>query len=309
MGRRGRILIAATGLVLGAAVLLVIGRRPPFPADLAGTLVFVSDRSGLESLHLRRLPRGPDRRITSTSEPVRDPAFSPDGRRVAFAMGGRIGLVSLATEDVQMLTLGVDWRDASPSWRPDGKAIVVSARRSAGTNAGLHMLDLEPAEGGAARHVLTQTRGKDDLAPVFAPDGLSVIFVREENLFRLSLADGRAVRLTGSFRRYRHARFLPGGRIVALWSQDKRYGIDAMDADGHNLETLREGAVSYRTIAPSPDGRYLVATFAFDLGFHPTEAFRPRKTEEVRLLDARGAALGTLAGSWRHTNHSADWGR
>jgi Tol biopolymer transport system component len=309
MGPRGRIAIAAGGLVLGGAVLLLLSRRPGLPPDLAGTLVFVSDRSGVESLHVRRLPRGPDRRITSTSEPVRDPALSPDGRRVAFAMGGQIGVVTLATEDVRMLTLGVDWHDASPSWRPDGKAIAVSSRRGAGANAGLHLLDLELAEGGVVRHVLTQTRGKDDLSPAFAPDGLSLVFVREENLFRLSLADGRTARLTGSFRRYRRARFLPRGRIVALWSQDKRFGIDAMDADGRNRETLSEGPVCYRTIAPSPDGRYLVATFAFDLGFHPTDAFRPRKTEEIRLLDARGAALGTLAGSWRHTNHSPDWGR
>ena len=309
MGRRWRILLSAGALILAVATLLVLGREAPLPPGLAGTLVFVSDRSGVESLHLRRLPRGRDRRLTSTSEPVRAPALSPDGARVAFTMGGRLGLVSLDTEDVRMLTLGVDWRDDSPSWRPDGKAIVVSARRSAGTNAALHLLDLDAPEGGVARHALTQTRGLDDLAPVFAPDGLSVVFVREDNLFRVSLADGRTVRLTGSFRRYRYARFLPSGRLVALWSQDKRFGLDAMDADGRNLENLSEGPVSYRSVAPSPDGRYLAATFAFDLGFHPTEALRPRKTEEVRLLDARGGALGTLAGSWRYTNHSVDWGR
>ncbi len=309
MSKRWAIALPVLLLLLGAAALLLRGPRTPLPPDLAGTLVFVSDRSGGESLYVRRLPRGQDQRVTTTSEPVREPRLSPDGSRVAFSMGGRIALVSLTSQDVRMLTLGVEWRDASPSWRPDGKALVVSSRRSDGANSGLQLLDLDPAEGSVRRDPLTQTRGLDDQSPVFAPDGLSVVFVREENLFRVSLADGRTTRLTGSFRRYRHPRVLPSGRIVALWSQDKQHGIDVMDADGKNRETLAEGPIFYRTVAPSPDGRYLAATFTFDLGFHPTDAFRPVKTEELHLLDIHGRRLGALERSWRHTNHSPDWGR
>ncbi len=309
MSTRSRLGLAILVLLLLGGLVVLRSPSVPLPSDLAGTLVFVSDRSGVESLYLRRLPRGQDRRLTTTSEPVREPALSPDGTRVAFSMGGRIGLVSLASEDVRVLTLGVDWRDASPSWRPDGKTLVVSSRRSDGASAGLHLLDLDSPDEGVARHPLTQTRGLDDQTPVFAPDGLSVVFVREENLFRASLADGRTARLTGSFRRYRHPRFMPSGRMVALWSQDKQYGIDVMDADGRSRETLTEGPVFYRTIAPSSDGRYLAATFTFDLGFHPTDAFRPRKTEELHLLDVQGRALGALERSWRYANHSPDWGR
>lgn len=281
---------------------------PPLPPHLKGLLVFVSDRSGVDSLYARRLPRGEDRRLTATPEPVREPALSPDGSRVAFVMGGRIGLAGVATGDVRILTLGVDWRDASPSWRPDGKALVVSTRRSAGSNAGLHLIDLEGPEG-VARHPLTQTRGLDDTSPVFSPDGESVVFVREDNLFRVGLADGRTARLTGGFRKYRCPRFIPSGRIVCLWSQEKVYGFEVMDADGRNRETLAQGPVFYRTIAPSPDALYLAATFTFDLGFRPTQALRLRQTEEVRLLDARGAPVATLERSWRWSSHSPEWGK
>lgn len=299
------LLVSTAALVLAALLL----RSPPrLPADVTGALAFVSDRSGSDSLYWRRLPNDRERRLTNTTEPVRDPAISPDGTRVAFAMGGRIGVVMVATGETRILTLGVDWHDTMPAWRPDGKALVVSSRRSAGDTAGLHLLDLD-ADGKATRHPLTQTRGLDDTSPVVSPDGASVVFVREDHLWRASLADGHTARLTGGFRRSRAPRFLPSGRLVCLWTEGKQQGIDVLDADGKNRETLWQGTIHYRTIAPAPDGRHFVATFAYDLAFHPADALKLRQTEEVRLLDDHARPLATLERSVRSMNHSPDWGR
>jgi Tol biopolymer transport system component len=293
--------------VLGlAATAYVVGSREALPSDVRGGLVFVSDRDGTASLYWRRLPRDRERRLTHTSEPVADPAISPDGTQVAFAMGGRIGLVAVATGEVRMLTLGVEWHDGAPAWRPDGKGLVVASRRVAGAGSGLHVLDV-PLSGESERHPLTQSRGIDDQSPTVSPDGAFVAFVREDNVWRVSLADGHTNRLTGGFKKSRAPRFHPSGRILCLWTEGKAQGIDVLDADGRNRETLWQGAIFYRRLAPSPDGRYFAATFAYDLGFHPADAFRARQTEEVRLLDARGNPLSRLEYSWRHDNHSPDW--
>jgi Tol biopolymer transport system component len=154
------------------------------------------------------------------------------------------------------------------------------------------------------RTPLTRTRGLDETSPCFSPDGRHVVFVREDGIFRLSLADGRTQRLTAGFRRYHGPRFLPSGRLLALWTEGKSYGFEAMDGDGKNRETLGEGTVFYRSFAPSPDGRYLAATFAFDLAFRPRDALL-KKAGEVRLLDARGRYLTVL----ERPGHSPVFGR
>ena len=296
-------------LLAGAAAGLYLTRPgPALPADLAGVLVYVSDRSGRDSLYARRLPAGDDRRLTHLFEPVAEPAVSPDGRTVAFTMGGRLGLVSLESGDVRFPTLGIDWRDASPSWSPEGTRLVVAARRPGDPNADLHLLTLEAGGRGAARRPLTQSRGIDESAPAFAPAGSGIAFVRTENVFRLDLQDGRTRRLTGGLRGARAPRFLPSGRVVYLWSEAKRFGIDVVDADGRNRRTLSEGQAYYHGLAPSPDGRWFAAGLGFDLGFRPLDALRLGPSGVVRILDEQGRVAGELAPPWRRSNHSPTWG-
>ena len=300
----------ALALPAAAAVgLWRLQREEPLPPGLAGKVVFVSDRDGLDALYLRPLPAGPARRLLTVAEPARQPALAPDGRRLAFVLGGRIALTDLERGGLEVLTLGVDRRDSQPSWSPDGRSLVVASRKVAESNSDVHLLSLDQKAGAeAARRALTVTPGLDESEPVFAPDGQFVVFVREDNLVRLALSDGRAQRLTGGFRRVRQPRFRGDGRLLCLWSQEKLFGLDLMDADGRNRETLSSGSTCWRTLAPAPDGRHLVATFSYDLRFHWRDVLKLRATEELRLLDERGAPVGVLERSLRHSNHSPQWG-
>jgi Tol biopolymer transport system component len=290
--RRLLFLAGATVALALAAVGGYVGleRSKPLPEDASGTLVFVSDRDGQDALYVRRLPRGEVRRLAATGETVRDIALSPDGSRLAFTMGGRLGLLPMPRGEIRMLTLGVDAHDAQPSWSPDGRRLVVSSRVGDTRSADLVLLDLETPDGPPARTRLTDTRGLDETSPRFAPDGAHVVFVREEAVFRMSLADGRAQRLTLGLRKYHGPRFLPSGRLLVLWNEGKRYGFEAMDQDGKNKEALHEG------------------TLVFDLAFRPQDAFKPKK-RELHLLDARGRFVAVLERSIRSESHSPEWGR
>jgi Tol biopolymer transport system component len=308
MTRRRGALVLALLAALGGGAWLLLRPPPPLPPGVEGAIVFVSDRDGVPALYWRRLPRDRERRLTFGSEAVGEPAVSPDGTRVAFSMGGRIGVVAVASGDVRILTLGVDWKDAQPAWLPDGRRLLASARRRAGEPAGLHLLDPSP-DGVVERHPLTRPRAGDDLEPAPSPDGAFVVFVRDHHLMRVDLADGKVRRLTGGFKRERSPRLLPSGRIACAWSEGKRHGIDLVDAEGKGRETLVEGGAFYRTIAPSPDGRFVAATLTFDAGLRPLAALLGRQREEVLLLDAAGQEVARLEASRRHASHSPDWGR
>src|SRR5262249_44881561 len=107
---------------LSAGAALLLSRRPrpvPLPPGLSGTLVYVSDRGGVDALYVRRLPGSAERVLVSLAGPVGEPALSPDSKRVAFSSGGRIGLATLATGELKFATPGTEWLDASPSWTPD----------------------------------------------------------------------------------------------------------------------------------------------------------------------------------------------
>lgn len=291
--------MAASALCLALAAC----GRSHLPPDLQGTLVFVSDRGGKDAIYLRRLPDGADFLLVAQPDPVSSPVLSPSGREVAFAMQGRIGIATVDTHAVRFLTHAVDWRDEAPAWRPDGKALVVSTRATDGAQADLHLLPLVVPAGGEVRRPLTRTP-HDETEAVFAPDGTALVYVREERLFRLDLASGEARPLTRGFKAMRSPRFFPDGRLVALWSHEKQFGIDVITPDGSPRDPLAQGTAYYRTIAPSPDGRYMAAGLAFR-----TDALRLRQNEQVVLLDARGTALGPLAQSWRTATHSPHWGR
>lgn len=284
-------------------------RETSLPPGLSGTLFYLCDRTGSDALYARDLASGRETRLTYFTEGVREPALSRDKGRVAFSVGGRVGYVDLRSGDVRILTFGVDWRDAAPSWRPDGQALVVAARRPGEVSSDLMLLDpLDPTGQATGRLPLVTTRGLDETEPVFTPDGKGVVFVREDNLFRVELDSGRTRRLTGGFRKWRHPLFLEDGRLLGLWREEKLFGADSMDADGKERQPVFEGTTYYRSLAPSPDGRFFAATYAFDLRFDPLEALlRARHVEELRLLDAAGRELGPLLRSWRVAYRSPQW--
>ncbi len=287
-----------------AVVLAACQRSTRLPADLKGRLVFVSDRGGRSAIYQKRLPVGEEELLLGLHEPVADPALSLDGRTLAFSMGGRIGIMDLEARTPRFLTLGVDWKDSRPAWRPDGKALLAISRRPDSQNHDVHLLFTTAPSGGEVRQPLTDTPGLDESAAAFSAEGSFLALVRAGGVYRLEPGIDRASRLITGFRVMHGVVFLDSGRLLSPWTEGKLFGLDLMDADGKGRETLVQGSVYYREVTASPDGRYLAVTVGFE-----NDVMSLRQRAEIRLLDAHGQALGLLARSWRSNNHSPAWGR
>ncbi len=116
---------------------------------------------------------GPARRITDEYGDARQPAWSPDGTRIAFQSyrDGMWRIWSSAPDGSgsKALTSG-PFDDREPHWSPDGKSIAFSSDRSG--NYDIWTLDVAS---GATRQI-TRDEGNDFL-PAWSPDGRELAFV------------------------------------------------------------------------------------------------------------------------------------
>ena len=188
-----------------------------------------------------------------------EPAWSPDGTKIAFASardgGSHIFVMNLDGTGVKRLTSGSK-SDDHPSWSPDGKSIVF-AREGA--------LFRMPAAGGPATRVVKAPGAAAN--PVYSPDGTQIAYDYREPGF--SIREVYVARLDGTgVRKVTDLRTVSG---FPSWSADgRRIAFQSNAAGGHTeifTVALGGGAPKRVTITDSdafepawgPDGRIAFA--------------------------------------------------
>ena len=201
---------------------------------------------------LRLLPRVEVQ--VPTSDPVAATAFSPDGTRLAAAVGRDV-LVFGVESGKPVATLADHPGPVNAlRFRPDGKTLIAAGGRP-GQFGALTIWDLER---NARRHDL---RGHADtiLAADLAPDGRTLATGGYDGLVMLwDIEQGNPIRTLKEHTDAVYAvAFAPDGRTLASAGADRSVKLWNLET-GKNRRTLSEATAELYALAFAPDGRTLV---------------------------------------------------
>jgi Periplasmic component of the Tol biopolymer transport system len=217
-----------------------------FP-DLSKTTGLVMLAMG-DGLNTHLFAYGPDSigmtRLTNGNWDDEDPAFSPDGTKIAFTSDRDgewdIYILDLQTAILQRVTQSKAY-DGSPAWSPDGKYLIYQTLN--GKN--IDLMIQSTADSTATPIQLTADAG-DNFDPAWSPDGRSIAFITNRNgKNELWLADLQAtserfkVLLATDEAQYRYPRWSPDGATLAWCKIAAEESIEVMkpaDANAHAEE-------------------------------------------------------------------------
>ena len=180
--------------------------------------------------------------IFSSNEPVLSPAWSPDGRRLAY--------VSFENRKpaiyVQEVYSGKREKIAdfpgingAPAWSPDGRELAITLSKDG--NPDIHIMDV------ASRSLRAITRHPAiDTEPAWAPDGRSLVFTSDRGgapqIYRVSASGGEPQRVTFDGKYNARASFSPDGKRLTMVTRDGgEFRIGVLDLATKAFRTVSDG--------------------------------------------------------------------
>jgi TolB protein len=182
--------------------------------------------------------------IVSSKEPLMSPAWSPDGRRIAYVSFEKrrqsIYVQEVMTGQREKVA-AFEGINSAPAWSPDGRRLAMTLSKDG--NPDIYVMDL-------ATHNLSRlTRHYGiDTEPSWSPDGRNIVFTSDRGggpqIYKMPATGGNAQRLTFENAYNGRASYSPDGRFLTLVTRENgQYRIALLDLQNGVMQVLTNGGL------------------------------------------------------------------
>ncbi|MGB3634380.1 MAG: hypothetical protein WA982_10095, partial [Rubrobacteraceae bacterium] len=296
-----RMLMLVALAAVAAMATIVLDAKPAkaaFPGD-NGRIVFTKGGVGTDPEIYTMKKDGTDvRQLTNNSAWEGNPAFSPDGEKIAFDsnLDGTYEIFIMNSDGSNQRRVTYERGSAtSPAFSPDGTRIVYEVWESG--NADIHAINTDRS----GREIIVQDSVREE-SPAWSPDGTEIAYVRDfpGRYAQLKIRDlsSGTERWIGGGGDPEDPNWSPDGNQLVLSMRIGSHGnyIHKINADGSGLQRLTSGSGKDFVPAFSPDGTKIAFT-------REVTPVAPRTQPEIYTMGANGGTEQRIT-----NNPDINWG-